>query len=135
MNKAFSVNRFPVLLAVNAVPLAIWILLFWSGAGVDLLLFLPVFVAMTVLNYRSCQKAGPYFLIQTVMLICVLAAGCASTSLYYSFVSSDEMTPPVGMLITFVEMAIVTVTTALTGLVKCLHKKATHQRIMNRQFT
>ena len=123
MKNVWNKYKWVFLLLINALPFGLDIIFYSAGAMGDLFLFLPVFIGLTVLNYKNCQKIIPYVLYQAFMLICIICTGYASTYLYYHNVSNDFMTPVVGELMTLLGASISIVATVITAVVKAVMNK------------
>ena len=123
MKNVWNKYKWVFLLLINALPFGLDIIFYSAGAMGDLFLFLPVFIGLTVLNYKNCQKIIPYVLYQAFMLICIICTGYASTYLYYHNVSNDFMTPVVGELMTLLGASISFVATVITAVVKAVMNK------------
>lgn len=123
MKNVWNKYKWVFLLLINALPFGLDIIFYSAGAMGDLFLFLPVFIGLTVLNYKNCQKITPYVLYQAFMLICIICTGYASTYLYYHNVSNDFMTPVVGELMTLLGASISIVATVITAVVKAVMNK------------
>ena len=126
MNNIWNRFKWIFLLLINALPFALDIIFYSSGAVVDLFLFLPVLAGLTILNFKNCQKVIPYILYQAFILICTVGTGYASTHLYYHNVSNDFMTPVVGELMTLLGTSINIAATVITAVIKAVMNKKTH---------
>ena len=123
MKNVWNKYKWIFLFLINALPFALDVLFYTTGAMDNLYLFLPIFAGLTLLNYRNCQKVIPYILYQAFMLVCIICAGYASTYLYYHNVSNDFMTPVVGELVTLLGASISIVATVITSVVKAVMNK------------
>lgn len=108
---------------VNACPFILDILCYSYGEMPDLYLFLPIILALTALNYSACKRILPYVLIQGFMLLCEVTAGSVSTLLYYHNVSSDVLSPAIGLGMTLIGSAIILVITTVTSIIKHIRLK------------
>ena len=118
MKKSLSTYKLPLLIMINTNPFALNVMFYSIGCMDEIYLFLPIFAALTTLNYYFCNKTAHYVIIQIYLLVCSISSGCISTYLYYKNVSSDPMTPAVGMLLVFWGAVIVIITTIITGIIK-----------------
>ena len=118
MKKLLSIYKIPLLILINTIPFALDVI-FYSNGGVDnLYLFLPVFAALTILNYYFSNKVAHYVTLQVYLLACLISSGCISTHLYYNNISDDPMTPAIGMLLVYSGSIVVVITTVITSIVK-----------------
>ena len=118
MKKLPSIYKIPLLILINTIPFALDVI-FYSNGGVDnLYLFLPVFAALTILNYYFSNKVAHYVTLQVYLLACLISSGCISTHLYYNNISDDPMTPAIGMLLVYSGSIVVVITTVITSIVK-----------------
>ena len=118
MKKLLSIYKIPLLILINTIPFAFDVI-FYSNGGVDnLYLFLPVFAALTILNYYFSNKVAHYVTLQVYLLACLISSGCISTHLYYNNISDDPMTPAIGMLLVYSGSIVVVITTVITSIVK-----------------
>lgn len=123
MKNIWDKYKWILLLLINALPFGLGVIFYSAAAPADLVLFLPVFTGLTVLNYKNSQKVIPYILYQVFMLICIICAGYASTHLYYHNISNDSLTPVVGELMTLLGTSISVVATVITVIVKAVMNK------------
>ena len=127
MKKFSNKLKFPILLLCNSLPMILNILLYSLGAPSELLLFPLFFGVLIYLNYRLCEKPLTFALIQVFMAGCIFISGYISTSLYYQNISDDGLTLAVGMLMTFVELAIAGITTMVILIIKIIQRKKKEQ--------
>ena len=126
MKKAWNKNKWVLRILANALPFIVDIMLFAAGGMFDLLWFPPVFVGLIILNFLNCKNVIPYILYQAFMLVCIICAGCASTCLYYCYISNDSMTLLVGTFMVLLGAGINIVTTVITAIIKgAMQKKRT----------
>ena len=123
MKNIWNKYKWILLLLINALPFGLDVIFYSAGAPADLALFLPVFIGLTVLNYKNSPKVIAYILYQVFMLICIICAGYASTYLYYHNISNDYMTLAVGKLGTLLGANISFVATVITAVVKAVKNK------------
>ena len=120
MKNARNKYKWIFLLLINGLPFMLVVILYPIASSLELFLFLPVFAGLTVLNYMNCKKTIPYILYQAFILICIICAGYASTSLYYHHISNDFMTPVVGEFMTVLQAGINIIATFVTAIVKAV---------------
>lgn len=118
MKTVWKKNKWLFLFFINVFPFAIDVAFYRMGASLDLKLFLPVFIGLTVLNFINCKKVIPYILYQMLILVCIICSGYVSTYLYYNNISSDDMTLAIGELMVMLGSAINIVITLITAIVK-----------------
>ena len=123
MKKSPSVYTWILLVAINACLFILRTLYYPHGMNSDLVLMFPGILALTALNCFVFRRIGHYLLMQGVMLVFEVGAGCVSTLLYYHNVSSDNLTPAVGLLMTLIGAAIILVVTTVTGMIKYARTK------------
>ena len=105
------------LLVINALPFVLNICFYHTGSMDDLVLFLPVFVLLTLLNFRTCKEAKYFVFVQGFMLVCIMISNVISTELYYHLISDDAMTPVVGKLFLYLEAGICLMTSIIVTLI------------------
>ena len=103
---------------LNTAPFALDIALYPEGLPADITLFPPVFLLLTMLNYHVFEKTWHYVLMQTHMLLCMACSGITSTYLYYHNISSDPMTPAIGLFAVLLGAGIIIITTGISALIK-----------------
>lgn len=133
MKNIWNKYKWILLLLINALPFGFDVIFYSAGAPADLVLFLPVFIGLTVLNYKISQKLIPYILYQAFMLICIICSGYASTYLYYHNISNDFMTLVVGEFMTLLGVSISVFVTVVTSVVKAVITKKRTQNC-NEQY-
>ena len=111
------------MILINALPFALHVVFYSSGAMAELFLFLPVFSCLVALNCLNCKKTGVFLLYQGFLLVCIFCAGSASTYLYYHNISDDGMTMVVGKLMVLVESTIHIATTIIAAVIKAIINK------------
>ena len=89
----------------------------------DLILFLPVFVGLTVLNLKNCDRVLPFLLLQALILVCTVVSGYLSSFLYYHLISDDYLTPVIGELFVLLEVAVNVIVTPIAAIFKAVVKK------------
>ena len=118
----FKKNRW-LLFIINIIPFILDVLLYRLGAPLDVVFFFPVLCALTALNYYFFDKTLHFILIQFYFLVCMVCSGFASTYLYYTNISSDDMSVGIGIGGVIVASVLIIVTTAVTGIVKGISNK------------
>lgn len=118
MKRIQSAFQWFCLLLLNAMPFILNVLFFRTGSVDDLLLFVPVYIVLLMLNYKLCKELKHFVLVQLFMLIYIVVSNIASTNLYYQIVSDDPMTPVVGKLFLYLEAGILLISTAIAALRK-----------------
>ena len=118
MRKLPAKYKWPLLILVNTLPFALFVLFYPGGIMRDILLFLPFFAGLTALNFQNCNKPLHFIFIQMYILICLVGSGYASTYLYYHNISNDSMTPVAGQVVVALEAATNIVTTAIAAVFK-----------------
>ena len=121
--------RYPLLLAVNALPMGVNLLLWRRGGYFALLFFLPCFCFLVWLNYRHNGAVG-YIMMQCAYGVYTLAGGYLSTMLYTRNISNDGMSYSIGQLLTVGQIFVIALS-AVIGVIPKLIGQYRSQKNVN----
>lgn len=113
MKNIWTKHKWLWLIFINILPFVLNVVFYENGATDDLILFLPIFAGLTVLNFRNTTKTLHFIFIQLLILVCIVCSGHINTSLYYHNISDDYMTPVVGKFFVYLESATDIITTVV----------------------
>ena len=122
-------NRYWKLLASAwAVPL-LFVLLYRLGGPGELMLYPLLVTPLFVLYHKHVQRPLYFALLGLDLALAVAVGSALNTWLYYRFVSSDGMTPVVGMLMAFLGVGLTLSVTLILTIVKAIvqKKEPTHK--------
>ena len=116
-------NRFWKLLASTwTVPL-LFVLLYRLGAPGELMLYPLLVTPLFTLYHKHVQRPLYFALLGSNLTLAVAVGSALNTWLYYRFVSSDGMTPVVGMLMAFLGVGLTLLVTLILTIVKAIVRK------------
>jgi len=118
VRKILTKFKWPLLVLINALPFLLNVVCFKIGAMDDLYMFLPIFLGLTALNFKNCNKITQFIALQSFILMCVVLTGYAGTYLYYHNVSSDSLTPMIGMGLVLLQVVAIIIITTIIAIVK-----------------
>ncbi len=118
MKNLHPVFKYLLLIFINTCPFALSIILYRFGATYDIFLSILIINLVIILNNKNITKPLPFILLMIYMIICELFSGWLATYLYYYNISSDELTPVVGQLITLFTTLMIFLAAIILGISK-----------------
>lgn len=123
MKKMPSIYKWLLLILINTIPFVLNVIFYKHGVTDDMYLYLPVLFILTILNFLTFKKTPHYIIMQMYIIVCIFFSGYADTYLYFHNISDDSMTPLVGMITVFAEIATVLIVIVITAIVKAIINK------------
>ena len=112
--------KWPLLLAAPYSLVLFDVLLYKGGGPIEIVVFLIIVPTLFYLFFRSVKSALVFLLPCLNMALASVLASNLNTKLYYENVSSDVMTPIVGMLLAFLGLFLIALSTIALAVTKAV---------------